>query len=486
MDYYSNNDSYFIMGFALGGSLLSFELDRTTFRERYAHMLASLRSQILSGELVPGDYIPPERVLIEQFQLSKPSVRKVLSTLVEEGLIHTVQGKGSIVNDFEDKCTVIQLFWFMPSYEFSVISEIVERFNKVNKQIKVEITQISRNAISTATEGLLLGKVRPDLIGLGNNYFLYMIDKGLDKFLRPIRHLLTEDLFENVTRSFTHGNQLYAAPITFSPVVLAYNKTLFHKKGLDLPNNSWTWNELLHASRELTEVVDDKIEQYGFGFTTGMNRWPLFVLQNGGTFLNPDNKPSLDDELTMEALQFTIDLMYKHKVSPIYSSGIAAVGEELFLRQKVGMMLTSYMFMEQFKDLDFEWDYVMFPGQAQNVSFGLTSGIGIGPSCTSIEAANKFIQYALSDTMQAFIKKNASSIPARQSIASSRSYQTKKELGQSYYLFEQLVPHMKTLGDLGLSYEEFARIEKELGLLWANVESVEAVAEYIREVNNSI
>src|SRR5690606_5543859 len=113
-------------------------------------------------------------------------------------------------------CTVIQLFWFMPSYEFSVISEIVERFNKVNKNIKVEITQISRNAIESSTEGLLMGKVKPDLIGLGNNYFLYMVDQGLDKFLRPINRLLTDDLFESPTRSFTYENQLYAAPITFS------------------------------------------------------------------------------------------------------------------------------------------------------------------------------------------------------------------------------------------------------------------------------
>ncbi len=437
-------------------------------------MLTHLRSQIISGEWVPGEYIPPERVLIDRYQLSKPSVRKVLATLADEGLIHTLKGKGSVVREVENQCTVLQLFWLMPSVEYPVISEVVERFNKVHKHVKVEITQVSRSVInSTSADGLFVGRVKPDLIGIGDNYFLYMQSLGLQSFLQPIRHALPGDIYGKLASAYKAGEEWYAAPITFSPVVLAYNKSLFRRKGLAEPNSSWNWDELLEAAKSLTERTDQSTDRFGFGFATGLNRWPLFVLQNGGSFGREEHgKP---DTRTTEALQFTVDLMYKHQVSPIYSTGLAALGDEMFLREKVAMVLTSYMFTERFKDVDFDWEIAKFPGVSKEAAYGLASGIGISSSCTVPEAAYTFIDYVLSDSMQAFIKLNSCSIPARSTIAASRKNDHSPVLGSAYYLFEELTPHMKLLSDLGMSYEELAALDQELALMWAHVEPVENV-----------
>lgn len=454
---------------------MSNEISRMTFRERYSAMLTHLRSQIMAGEWVPGEFIPPERVLIDRYQLSKPSVRKVLATLADEGLIQTLKGKGSIVREVDNQCTVLQLFWLMPSVEYPVIAEIVERFNKVHKHVKVEITQVSRSMISNSTtaEGVFLGKVKPDLIGVGDNYFLYMRSMGLHKFLQPIRHVLPGDIYGKISSAYKDQDELYAAPITFSPVVLAYNKSLFDKQGVAAPDSSWDWGDLLAAATALTERTGHSTERFGFGFATGMNRWPLFVLQNGGVFGQPENgEPDLR---TIEALQFTVDLMYKHQVSPIYSTGLAAIGDEMFSREKVAMVLTSYMFTERFKDVDFQWDIAMFPGRNKDAAYGLASAIGVSSSCAFPEAAYTFIDYVLSDSMQAFIKLNSCSIPARSTIASSRKCQYNPVFGQTYYLFEQLIPHLKLLYDLGMNYDELSSLDKELALMWAHVEPVENV-----------
>ena len=48
--------------------------------------------KIVSGELKPGDHLPPERELAEMFQRSRPVVREALRMLQQDGLIETAVG----------------------------------------------------------------------------------------------------------------------------------------------------------------------------------------------------------------------------------------------------------------------------------------------------------------------------------------------------------------------------------------------------------
>ena len=57
----------------------------------------SLRSKILSNLLPSGTKLPSETELIEQYEVSRYSVRKVLDDLSSEGLIEKHQGKGCFV-----------------------------------------------------------------------------------------------------------------------------------------------------------------------------------------------------------------------------------------------------------------------------------------------------------------------------------------------------------------------------------------------------
>lgn len=56
-----------------------------------------LGRRIADGELSPGDLLPSERILAEQFGLSRSMVREALRTLAERRLIEVVPGRGSIV-----------------------------------------------------------------------------------------------------------------------------------------------------------------------------------------------------------------------------------------------------------------------------------------------------------------------------------------------------------------------------------------------------
>lgn len=54
---------------------------------------AQLRARILDGDLVDGSVLPPEAVLLEQFPVSRPSLREAFRILETEGLLTVRRGK---------------------------------------------------------------------------------------------------------------------------------------------------------------------------------------------------------------------------------------------------------------------------------------------------------------------------------------------------------------------------------------------------------
>lgn len=64
----------------------------------YYQISQLIRQQIESGELRPGDMIPTESELQQQFHVSRATVRQAISSLVYEGLLERRRSKGTIVS----------------------------------------------------------------------------------------------------------------------------------------------------------------------------------------------------------------------------------------------------------------------------------------------------------------------------------------------------------------------------------------------------
>lgn len=63
----------------------------------YIQLKESIKDAILSGELKDKDKLPTEASLCSIFNISRPVVRQAYNELINEGLIHRIQGKGSFV-----------------------------------------------------------------------------------------------------------------------------------------------------------------------------------------------------------------------------------------------------------------------------------------------------------------------------------------------------------------------------------------------------
>lgn len=77
----------------------------------YESIIADISDRISRGVLKPGDILPSERELAEQFQLSRIPVREALKILEFLGVISYVPGKGMYVQPLEVPALVSKIFF---------------------------------------------------------------------------------------------------------------------------------------------------------------------------------------------------------------------------------------------------------------------------------------------------------------------------------------------------------------------------------------
>jgi GntR family transcriptional repressor for pyruvate dehydrogenase complex len=78
--------------------LENFDMFKSIKRSRLSDEVANqIKNLIGEGELKPGDRLPPERELIKQFGVSRPSLREALNSLVATGFLEVRQAKRTFV-----------------------------------------------------------------------------------------------------------------------------------------------------------------------------------------------------------------------------------------------------------------------------------------------------------------------------------------------------------------------------------------------------
>jgi len=84
-----------------------FEKVRT--KKVYMEIVEQIRNLVQEGRLKKGDKLPPERVLAEQLDVSRPPLREAMAALEILGMIESRAGKGNfIVNTFDSPYYVQQ------------------------------------------------------------------------------------------------------------------------------------------------------------------------------------------------------------------------------------------------------------------------------------------------------------------------------------------------------------------------------------------
>ncbi|HJT01690.1 MAG TPA: FadR/GntR family transcriptional regulator [Terriglobales bacterium] len=65
----------------------------------YEQIVKQIEESVLKGILKPGDQLPAERELAEQFGVSRTAVREAIKALSEKGLVESYSGRGTFITN---------------------------------------------------------------------------------------------------------------------------------------------------------------------------------------------------------------------------------------------------------------------------------------------------------------------------------------------------------------------------------------------------
>lgn len=113
----------------------------------YSYIGRTIRQRILLGEYSAGDKLPSEMVMCQEFGVSRMTVRKALSELVNAGLVQQVKGVGSFVISGQMERNLNSIIGFYEEFQNLglnpesrvLVSE--RRFPNLHEQQKLGITK---------------------------------------------------------------------------------------------------------------------------------------------------------------------------------------------------------------------------------------------------------------------------------------------------------------------------------------------------------
>jgi len=275
---------------------------------KYLRVKKSILQRIASGRIGPGDSAGSEAELSKQHDVSKFTVIKAFTELVSEGVLYRQQGKGTFVTGKAGKGGAApagrSVRLLRPYREIGLehLAPGLGRFRARFGPRAVEFTD-DRNLSEVEMSSVALGaEGAARLLPLDNLLAASSLAGGYD---------------DTILGLFRRGGSLYALPRDYSPVLLFYNAELFERRGVGLPDDSWTWDDLARATADLT---DREAGVYGYAAGRGMIFLAHFLRQNGGAIVDEAGQRSLlDSAESMGAVRYYRGL---ERSSPVTAGGI--------------------------------------------------------------------------------------------------------------------------------------------------------------------
>jgi ABC-type glycerol-3-phosphate transport system substrate-binding protein len=206
------------------------------------------------------------------------------------------------------------------------ILQVVEKFEKANPHIKVELSEVpfdqyfqKVSVALAAGSGIDAFDVDSPLVAhYGHQDVLLPLDEYVDK-------KDWEDFLEQDRQIATYNGRVLTLPWSSSSQAVFYNIDMLKEAGITppaRPEQRWTWAQLLDAARKLTKKAPDGATQV-YGFVVEQVDRPYQILpllqSNGAQAISPDGTRTsgfLNSPEAVEALQFYGDLYNKHAVAP--------------------------------------------------------------------------------------------------------------------------------------------------------------------------
>ena len=302
--------------------------------------------------------------------------------------------------------------------ETQVFTELARKYetDTGNKVEIVEVADRDEHLAKLATS--FSGGRAPDVFLLNHRYMAAFAARGSiipagpkiddsDAFRR-------DDFFEPALAGMTYDGEVQCVPQNISSLAVYVNKDLFADAGIEVPTESWTYEEFAAAAERLTK---GKVK--GVGIDVNTIRTAPWVWAAGGELVDDEAKPAKFLFETPEGRRGLGHLiaLQENGWAPTADEADAKGVDERFLTGEVAMFLSSRRDVPLLRTIkDFEWDVAPFPKDVEEASVLHSDGFCLAKGGDE-DAAWAFTEYALGEEGQTFLSASGRTVPSLKSVA---------------------------------------------------------------------
>lgn len=327
--------------------------------------------------------------------------------------------------------TVIQFSSWGSQSEVEILKPILAEFEHENPDIKVDFVHIPQNYFQKI-HLLFASNMPPDVIFINNLNLPIYANAGMLEEVKSEKEKVKSDLspftfytspfYPKALESLSYNGKLYAIPRDVSNLVVFYNKDIFNKYNVDLPNKFWSLDDMLILAAKLTIDTDGdgQTDIWGISFEEDPLFYLPYLMSEGGGILSDDGKRIIiDTPQSKKGLNFYADLRNKYNVAPKKSESASATMAQMFLQGKLALQVSGRWLVPKYlTDAKFNWGVINFPsGDAGSVVPLDASGWAIAKSSKHKKEAMRLIEFLSSKNSIERLSKSGLIVPARIDVA---------------------------------------------------------------------
>jgi multiple sugar transport system substrate-binding protein len=227
----------------------------------------------------------------------------------------------------------------------------------------------------------------------------------------------TAPFIPSLVEAYTVNGQVYGVAKDFNTLAIHYNIDLFEEAGVEVPNESDTWETFAEKLRGVAALGDDV---YGACFPAGYDRFGAFAFATGWEPFGANGRSDLLDPAFVEAVTWYTDLVREGVAVQPSDIGQGWTGG-CFATDQVGVAIEGAWILGFLRDAapNLRYGTTLMPigPSGERGNFLYTVAYGINADSPNRQAALTVLEALTSPEAQQWVLEQGLAIPSRSALA---------------------------------------------------------------------
>jgi multiple sugar transport system substrate-binding protein len=311
--------------------------------------------------------------------------------------------------------------------DISIMNNASQRFARRYPNVEIKVQYVNTNPWGEYINQFMnaTGSREPvDIVAMATEGVSTLVSRNLLRDLSPLIASdpavaeLLNDVEPNLLNALRYNGTLNLLPIEWNTIVIYYNTEMFQEAGVPPPAADWTWADLLSTAQRMTKRdAAGNVTQYGFVVPGNQfNLTPWFFTNETDRLTADGHQSNVRDPKFKESLVFLHDMIYRHRVSPVFQRG--DFGLSAFMAKQAAMISGTHAPVRIMREGRFTtFDMQRFPRNRVDVAICGVLGIAMAQSSRNPELAWELLKELSGRDAQTEVANNMRSAPSRRSAA---------------------------------------------------------------------